>query len=92
VSYQQKDGDGALFKNEDKEVAQHADYKGSITIGGQDYWLNAWINTAKESGKKYMRVSAQLKKPKTSAPSRELIDGGDLGVVEVELNDEIPFN
>ena len=85
MAFEKKEGDGVLFKNEEKEVSQHADYKGSIYINGQEYWLNAWINTAKEGGKKYMRLSAQVKKPRESTPAREPVE---------ELNDSlegIPF-
>lgn len=59
------DNKGALFKNEKKrEGKKDADYNGSITIEGKDYWLNAWLNESKD-GKKYMGLKAQLKGEKT---------------------------
>lgn len=47
---EKKDNSGVLFKNDKKETPNHPDYKGNITVGGQDYWLSAWIKEGK-SGK-----------------------------------------
>lgn len=60
MAFEQKDGSGALFRNEDKAAETHADYKGSIRIAGQEYWLSAWLKTSK-NGKKYMSLSTQPK-------------------------------
>lgn len=79
---------GVLFKNEKKrEGKKDADYQGQISIGGQEYWLNAWINTSKDGGKKYMALKANIK------------DGTKAIVEEAKkqfpgataLDDEIPF-
>ena len=58
MAFEQKDMDGALFKNDRKESDKHPDYKGSATIGGRKMWLSAWLNTT-QSGQKYMKLSFQ---------------------------------
>lgn len=32
----------ALFKNERKQQESHADYTGTLNVGGVDYFINAW--------------------------------------------------
>lgn len=51
---------GVLFKNEEKEQDNHADYRGSINIQGKEFWLNAWIRTSKK-GNKFMSLSVKEK-------------------------------
>ena len=67
MSYEQKDGQGSLFRNENKETEQHPDYRGSIKIDGREYWLSSWLKQAK-NGKKYMSLSAQPKEAAKAKP------------------------
>lgn len=60
MAYEPKEGQGALFKNLDKDEETHADYKGDILINGQSYWLNAWLKKSK-NGVTYMSVFAKPK-------------------------------
>lgn len=55
---------GALFKNDDKQSDSHPDYKGSIDVDGDEFWLSAWIKTSK-AGKKYMSLSIKPKEERT---------------------------
>ena len=47
---QTRDNSGVLFINDKKENERAPQYKGNITVNGQDYWLSAWIKEGK-SGK-----------------------------------------
>lgn len=51
---------GALFKNEDKAGEKHPDYKGTLNVGGKDFWIAAWIKTSR-NGQKFMSLSVQSK-------------------------------
>lgn len=62
---------GALFKNEDKQSDKHPDYKGNINVGGQEFWLSAWIKTSKK-GQKFMSLSVKAK----DAPKHNERGGG----------------
>lgn len=60
MAYQQKDGQGSIFKNDDKQSDKHPDYSGSCLLNGQEYWVNGWIK--KPDGKKpYMSLSIKPK-------------------------------
>ena len=75
---------GALFKNDKKETEKHPDYKGSVNVGGTEYWLSAWIKTSKQ-GAKFMSLSV---KPKDEAPQRQApkqASGFD------DMPDDVPF-
>jgi len=57
---------GVLFKNDRKETERHPDYKGSINIDGQEFWLSSWIKDGKSG--KFMSLSIQ---PKNDQPVRQ---------------------
>lgn len=78
MAYEQKDGQGSLFKNKEKENPTHADYTGSIKIAGAEFWLNAWIKQSK-SGMPYMSLSAKPKQAKAvPAPAKTADPDDDL--------------
>ena len=82
MAYEQKDGQGSLFKNDKKDTEQQPDYRGSITIGGREYWLSAWIKSSK-AGQKYMSLSAQPKEQRNAPSSGKTLHPG--------FDQEIPF-
>jgi len=78
---------GALFKNDRKAADTHADWNGSINVGGHEYWLNAWVKEKKGDGSKFFSLSV---KPKdgaraTPAPTRAPAPRAQ------PLDDEVPF-
>ena len=69
---------GVLFKNDRKETEKHPDYTGSINVKGHEFYLSAWIKTAK-SGKKFFSMSVTPKEQsQRGVPSRDLEDDSDL--------------
>lgn len=61
---------GALFNNkENKTTANHPDYKGSINVNGEEFWLSAWIKpTKKDPAVRFMSLSVQPKQTQQAAP------------------------
>lgn len=59
---------GALFNNSSKKQKDtDPDYGGDINIEGVDYWLSAWLKTGKDSGVKFLSLSARPKRDREGA-------------------------
>jgi uncharacterized protein (DUF736 family) len=67
---------GVLFREKDKKSDSHPDFKGSINVEGNDYWLSGWVNESK-AGQKYFKLSVSHKngaaQPKPTAQATEFI-------------------
>ena len=59
---------GVLFKNDRKEQDNHPDYKGSINVGGQEFWLSAWLRQGDKG--KFMSLSVKPKEQQRQAPTQ----------------------
>ena len=71
----------ALFKNDKGENPKRPDYRGTMTLGGVEYKLSAWIREDKK-GQKYMNGSVEIK---TDAQPRQ-----DLGMPQTPYSDKRP--
>lgn len=67
---------GVLFKNEDKQDEKHADYSGSCRVDEVDYFMNAWLNKSKKSGKTFMSFSFKRKDKQSDGMSERVSTGG----------------
>ena len=79
MAFEQKEGQGALFKNEKKTAPNQPDYKGDLTINGEKCWVSAWIKEGKNG--KYMSLAVALKNADrdVKAPSRkEPVDDSEI--------------
>ena len=79
---------GSLFKNDRKEQDTHPDYNGSINVGGNEYWLNAWVKESKKDGKKFFSLSV---KPKDQAAGKSPVKAKSAPVRARDEDSEIPF-
>jgi len=68
ADYQNKQNEGALFKNNKRKTDNHPEYTGSINVNGQDFWLSAWVNES-QAGTKYFKMSVKPKQDKESQPN-----------------------
>ena len=57
---EKRDNSGILFKNDSKQQDTHADYQGTCTIGGVEYYMNAWLKDGAKG--KFMSFSFKPKK------------------------------
>lgn len=83
---------GALFKNDRKEKDTHPDYRGSINVNGQEFWLSAWIREAKagdRQGSKFMSLSVQSKDEKPQKHAKEKANAYQPSSIDDES--DLPF-
>lgn len=84
---------GALFKNDRKEKETQPDYKGSLNVGGVDYWISSWLSTSK-AGAKYMSLAVNPKEEKQepTVAARAAASGNAATVaVDADFDDDVPF-
>ena len=75
---------GALFRNDKKGNEKWPDYRGTVNVGGTEYWLSAWIKKSKK-GETFMSLSV---KPKDEQKEPQRAPAQPQGE---EMNDDIPF-
>ena len=90
----QRNNDGVLFQNDQRQSERSPDYSGSITVDGKPYWLSAWKKSSRD-GKEYLSLAAKPKlardlgagpnppDPRLSTPQQQARDA--------DLNDDLPF-
>lgn len=79
---------GSLFKNDKKKNDKHPDLTGTAEIGGNKFYVSAWVKEGKNSGKKFYSLSF------TSAEDslkREPVKQEDNPVKQDEKTDDLPF-
>ena len=71
---------GALFRNDRKEKDNQPDHRGEVEVKcphcgkNSNFWLAAWIKTARTSGKKFFSL-ALTEKEQTPAPQGDNMGG-----------------
>jgi uncharacterized protein (DUF736 family) len=75
---------GALFSNKDRASDNHPHARGSIDVGGVEYWISAWTKTDK-NGNKYQSLSVTPKEPMQAVAQQAPQTSQD------DFEDDIPF-
>ena len=84
---EKRDNSGVLFKNDNKDNEKKPDYKGSIMVDGNEYWLSAWIKEGKSG--KFMGLAVS---PKDAQPPTGKVPYGQGGTTkEGRDSEDIPF-
>lgn len=72
MAYELRDGQGSLFLNDKKETEKHPDYKGSMLIEGQKYWLSGWSKKGERG--KWLSLAATPAGADKAPPKKAAID------------------
>jgi hypothetical protein len=75
---------GAIWKNENRQNEKHPQYKGSINVGGVEYWLSAWVGNKDNPKAPALSLSVQAKEEqaKPAKTPQAAID---------DFDDDMPF-
>lgn len=80
---------GMLFKNDKGDNEKRPDYKGSVNVGGVEYWLSGWVRVAgdnsKRAGEKFISMKLEPKEQQAAAPARQA------PAQVADLTDDVPF-
>lgn len=74
-NYEQKEGQGSLFKNDKKGNDKAPDYRGSIKVTGKTFNIVGWVKDAK-NGSKFLSLKVEAQDT-TERPKKEE-NNGDL--------------
>lgn len=78
---------GAIWKNKDKVEDKHPDFKGSLNVGGVEYWVSGWKRQEGASEKApALSFRVQPKDERAKPPARPS-GAGPMS----DMNDDIPF-
>jgi len=75
---------GSIWKNDDKENDKHPDFKGSLNVGGVEYWVSAWKRKP-DANPKAPALSFSVKPKDLPASAQEAAPA------QTVADDEIPF-
>jgi len=88
---EQKDNQGALFKNDKGDNDKRPDYRGPLTIKGEEGELAAWISKSKQ-GQTYMSLKWQPKDDKPQGGGQQASGQGASSYGgSADLDETIPF-
>lgn len=61
---------GAIWKNDNKTEDKHPDFKGSLNVGGVEYWVSAW-KRKESAAEKAPALSFQIQLKDGARPAGE---------------------
>jgi hypothetical protein len=76
---------GAIFRNERKTTDKQPDYRGTLDVNGEKFWVAGWIKTAgplaRTPGQKFLSLALTKQEEIHSKPASTATD----------FDDDIPF-
>ena len=66
---------GILSRNKNRKTDRHPEFTGSAEVGGQEFWLSAWIKEGQHG--KFFSLSFQPKDAQKSAGEESQVPTGE---------------
>lgn len=82
MSFELKEGQGTLHKNDKEGNDKRPDYRGTANVGGTLYRVSGWIKEGKNG--KWMSLSIELPRASETEPAPS-------PKKHVDVNEDIPF-
>ena len=82
---------GALHKNDKGDNPNRPDYKGSLNVDGQEFWLSAWIRDKKDGSGKFMSLKIEPKQQQQQQQAPSKPRAKQASEVDIGEGDECPF-
>ena len=70
AEYEQKEGQGVIFKNKDKKSDKHPDYRGTALVHGKNVNIALWVKKSK-NGISYFSASIADFQPNSGGGGRQ---------------------
>jgi hypothetical protein len=83
MAYEQRDNEGAIFKNEKREKDTHPHGTGKAMIGGVMYWVSAWTKEGPKGKFQSISFRPMDGQQKSSPPPASAAS---------DFSDDVPFN
>lgn len=87
---------GVLFTNDRKQGEKHPDYKGSINVGGKEFWLSAWSKSGAKGP--FLSLSIEAKdaqsgesKPAATPTQNSTQANKKPSSTFADMDDDLPF-
>lgn len=72
MAYEEKDNNGAAFKNKNRETENHPNYTGKAIVNGVPVWVSVWVKEPQAGGEKYLSMAFKKREPKAPANQDDL--------------------
>lgn len=81
---------GAMWSSTDKQSDKHPDFKGSLNVGGMEYWLSGWKRKAGANpAAPVVTFSIEAKQGHRGADRKE--HGESTPPADYDFDDDLPF-
>lgn len=87
MSYESKEGSGALFRNDKGGVESRPDYRGDCKVNGTVYEISGWLKEGREGKPKWMSLSI---KPKGERGAKAAPKSEERRVADAFADDDLP--